>query len=63
MEGTNKKAIDSWIKNISALQKNKPVQSVNYQRAMPSIESLMQVWPPEFEDLLKEVNFYLIVNS
>lgn len=23
---------------------------------MPDIESLMQVWPPEFEDLLKEVN-------
>jgi len=50
------KAIESWIRNISALQKNKPVQTVNYQRAMPNIDSLMQVWTPEFEELLKEVN-------
>ncbi len=32
VDGNNLKAIDSWIKNISALQKNKPVQTVNYQR-------------------------------
>lgn len=56
VEGNQTKAIDSWIKNISALQKNKPVQTVNYQRAMPSIDSLMMEWPPEFEDLLKEVS-------
>jgi len=56
VEGTNPKAIDSWIKNIRDLQKSKPVQVVNYAKEMPDIESLMQVWPPEFEDLLKEVN-------
>jgi hypothetical protein len=32
VDGTNVKAVDSWIKNISALQKNKPVQNVNYQK-------------------------------
>ncbi len=32
VDGNNLKAIDSWIRNISALQKNKPVQTVNYQR-------------------------------
>jgi hypothetical protein len=32
-------------------------------RAMPSIDSLMQVWPQEFEELLKEVikNFFFII--
>jgi intraflagellar transport protein 46 len=78
VENANPKAIDSWIKNISDLQKNKPVQIVNYQkfvfincfffiwfimkailslynRTMPDIEALMQQWPPEYEDLLKEV--------
>ena len=89
VDHANSKAIDSWIKNISDLQKNKPVQIVNYQRsvnnsrylinsvfnykeaiifrAMPDIETLMQQWPPEYEDLLKEVlkflhlrNFFLL---
>lgn len=55
VESNNTKAIDSWIRNISALQKNKPVQTVNYQRTMPNIDNLMQVWTPEFEELLKEV--------
>jgi hypothetical protein len=32
VENANPKAIDSWIKNISDLQKNKPVQIVNYQK-------------------------------
>jgi len=56
VESNNTKAIDSWIRNISALQKNKPVQTVNYQRTMPNIDGLMQVWSPEFEELLKEVS-------
>lgn len=56
VESNNTKAVDSWIRNISALQKNKPVQTVNYQKTMPNIDSLMQVWSPEFEELLKEVS-------
>jgi intraflagellar transport protein 46 len=32
VETNNTKAIDSWIRNISALQKNKPIQTVNYQK-------------------------------
>lgn len=56
VECNNTKAIDSWIRNISALQKNKPVQTVNYQRTMPNIDNLMEVWSPEFEELLKEVS-------
>lgn len=56
VESNNTKAIESWIRNISALQKNKPVQTVNYQRAMPNIDQLMEVWTPEFEELLKEVS-------
>ena len=29
---------------------------VTYKKPMPDIETLMQVWPAEFEDFLKEVS-------
>ncbi|KTG42468.1 hypothetical protein cypCar_00010152 [Cyprinus carpio] len=41
----NPKAIDNWIESISELH-----------RPMPDIDSLMQEWPPEFEELLGKVN-------
>ena len=33
---------------------NKLIQ-FNFSRNMPDIDTLMQEWPPEFEELLKEV--------
>jgi intraflagellar transport protein 46 len=46
------KAIDSWIGSITELHRDKPPQSVNYSTVMPEIETLMQEWPAEFEEML-----------
>ena len=52
----NPKAIDNWITSISELHRSKPPQNVHYTKTMPDIESLMQEWPPEFEEMLKTAN-------
>ncbi|XP_076019287.1 intraflagellar transport protein 46 homolog isoform X2 [Genypterus blacodes] len=49
---SNPRAVDSWVDNISALHRSKPPASVQYSRAMPDIDSLMQEWPAELEELL-----------
>ncbi|NXG66644.1 IFT46 protein, partial [Hemiprocne comata] len=51
----NPKAIESWIESISELHRCKPPATVLYTRPMPDIESLMQEWSPEFEELLGKV--------
>ncbi|XP_027737222.1 intraflagellar transport protein 46 homolog isoform X1 [Empidonax traillii] len=51
----NPKAIDSWIESISELHRCKPPATVHYSRPMPDIETLMQEWSPEFEELLGKV--------
>ncbi|XP_077162921.1 intraflagellar transport protein 46 homolog isoform X2 [Paroedura picta] len=51
----NPKAIDSWIESIGELHRCKPPASVHYARPMPDIDSLMQEWSPEFEELLGKV--------
>ncbi|KAG7320417.1 hypothetical protein KOW79_016270 [Hemibagrus wyckioides] len=48
----NPKAIDDWIDSISQLHRSKPPATVLYTRPMPDIDTLMQEWPPEFEELL-----------
>ncbi|KAH0623378.1 hypothetical protein JD844_031651, partial [Phrynosoma platyrhinos] len=52
----NPKAIDNWIESISELHRCKPPATVHYARPMPDIETLMQEWPPEFEELLGKVS-------
>ena len=55
----NSKAVDNWIESISDLHRQKPPQNVHYSKTMPDIESLMQEWPPEFEEMLKTVRNYV----
>ena len=50
------KEIDNWISSINDLHRQKPPQNVHYTKTMPDIESLMQEWPAEFEEMLKQVN-------
>jgi len=50
------KEIDNWISSITDLHRQKPPQNVHYTKTMPDIETLMQEWPPEFEDMLKSIN-------
>ncbi|XP_062994968.1 intraflagellar transport protein 46 homolog isoform X2 [Elgaria multicarinata webbii] len=51
----NPKAIDSWIESISELHRCKAPATVHYARPMPDIDTLMQEWSPEFEELLGKV--------
>ena len=37
------------------VHRGKPLPSVHYSKPMPDIERLMQVWPSQFEEMLKTV--------
>lgn len=50
------KEIEKWINSIKKLHRNKPPPQVHYSHTMPDIEQLMQVWPEEFEEILKQVS-------
>lgn len=41
---------------MADIHKSKQPPSVSYTKRMPDIESLMQVWPQEVEDLLSEIS-------
>merc|ERR1719482_631877 len=47
------KAITGWINSITDLHRHKPAPSVRYSKPMPDIEALMQIWPPNFEEMLE----------
>ncbi|XP_039327267.1 intraflagellar transport protein 46 homolog isoform X4 [Saimiri boliviensis] len=51
----NPRAIDMWIESISELHRSKPPATVHYTRPMPDIDTLMQEWSPEFEELLGKI--------
>nr|CAD7269412.1 unnamed protein product [Timema shepardi] len=51
----NPKAIGRWIKDISDLHRSKPPPTVHYTRSMPDIDGLMQEWPSDLEQQLREV--------
>ncbi|XP_069677558.1 intraflagellar transport protein 46 homolog isoform X3 [Periplaneta americana] len=50
----NTKAIDRWMKDISDLHRSKPPPTVHYSKTMPDIDSLMQEWPADVEQQLRE---------
>ncbi|KAK6467924.1 intraflagellar transport protein 46-like protein [Huso huso] len=52
----NPKTIENWIESISELHRSKPPATVHYTKPMPDIDTLMQEWPPEFEELLGKVS-------
>lgn len=49
------KEILGWVERIASLHAQHPSPQVNYTNPMPSIEALMQEWPPEVEELLDKV--------
>jgi intraflagellar transport protein 46 len=51
----NPKQILAWINSVNDIHKNKQPPSVSYSNRMPDVDSLMQVWPPEVEDVLSEI--------
>lgn len=46
----NPKQIQQWINNVNELHKTRPPPTVQYTKAMPDIELLMQEWAPEMEE-------------
>lgn len=51
----NPREITKWINSIQELHRNKPAPQVQYSKAMPDIEALMQVWPDEIEEKIREL--------
>eukprot|EP00730_Choanoeca_flexa_P013028 TRINITY_DN4896_c0_g1_i3.p1 TRINITY_DN4896_c0_g1~~TRINITY_DN4896_c0_g1_i3.p1 ORF type:complete len:354 (+),score=61.07 TRINITY_DN4896_c0_g1_i3:38-1063(+) len=49
------KAIDNWIESISQVHRDKQPQTVHYTSSMPDIDTLMQEWPEEVEQVLRSV--------
>lgn len=45
--------LQSWIRNLDEYHKQRPSPSVAYMGPMPPLESLMQVWPQEYENQLR----------
>ncbi|KAF4686163.1 Intraflagellar transport protein 46, variant 3 [Perkinsus olseni] len=53
-ETINQKEVDNWISQIDELHEEGAATSavMNYSHKMPSIDRLMQAWPPEMEEYL-----------
>ncbi|XP_075725365.1 intraflagellar transport 46 [Rhipicephalus microplus] len=47
--------IELWLQSVQELHRARPPPTVHYTRNMPDVESLMQEWPPDFEEMLAEV--------
>lgn len=47
--------IESWLQSVQELHRARPPPTVHYTRNMPDVESLMQEWPADFEEMLAEV--------
>ncbi|KAF0720182.1 Aste57867_505 [Aphanomyces stellatus] len=44
--------INAWITSVAKVQASKPLYQVHYSKPMPSIDSLMDVWPEDVERLV-----------
>jgi len=51
----NPKKLDEWVASVEELHKGKPRAAMAYSKPMPDVETLMQEWPPEVENVLNRV--------
>jgi len=51
----NPKQIQQWINSVNDLHKTRPPPTVQYTKAMPDIELLMQEWAPEMEEAFNQI--------
>ncbi|OMJ81375.1 hypothetical protein SteCoe_18166 [Stentor coeruleus] len=51
----NPKQITRWISTINDAHRSKPSASVTYSKPMPDSDTLMDVWHPDIEDILKNI--------
>lgn len=47
--------IQKWIDNIDKLHKTNPPPTVTFKKPLPDIETLMQPWPPAYEEALSSI--------
>mmetsp|Transcript_25222 Transcript_25222/g.82793 ORF Transcript_25222/g.82793 Transcript_25222/m.82793 type:complete len:341 (-) Transcript_25222:1144-2166(-) len=47
------KRVTQWIQSIQDLHKSKPAPTVSYSKNMPDIETLMEAWPAEVEEVIR----------
>lgn len=50
----NPAEVERWIRSIADLHKQKPSVEVQYRKNLPDIDSLMQEWPQDFEEALRD---------
>ena len=53
----NQKQLNGWIADVEEIHKHRVAPTVFYSKKMPEIDSLMQVWPQEVEEIFSEVSF------
>mgnify|MGYP000031593965 CR=1 FL=1 len=51
----NPKQITRWVNSIADVHRTKPLPTVNYSKPMPDIDTLMDVWHPQVEELLNNI--------
>uniref|UniRef100_A0A3B3Z8G7 Intraflagellar transport protein 46 homolog n=1 Tax=Periophthalmus magnuspinnatus TaxID=409849 RepID=A0A3B3Z8G7_9GOBI len=52
---SNPRLVERWVDSITALHRSKPPPTVHFSKAMPDVDTLLQEWPPELEELLTRV--------
>lgn len=52
----NPAAVEKWIQSINDLHRSKPPPQVHYRRNMPDVDTLLDVWPEEFEAALQHLH-------
>ena len=51
----NPAALTKWMESVAEIQRTRPQPSVTYTHEVPTMEALMQAWPPQMEAVLNEV--------
>jgi intraflagellar transport protein 46 len=51
------KEIARWISAVQDLHRTRPPPTVNYSKAMPEFDTLMEEWQPEMEQALQQIEF------
>lgn len=51
----NPKQVNGWVSDVEEIHKRRVAPTVFYTKKMPEIDSLMQIWEPEFEGALSKL--------
>ena len=51
----NPARLTKWMESVAEIQRTRPQPSVQYTHEVPTMETLMQAWPPQMEAALNEV--------